>query len=170
MAKKKSTKEETPEASPAWEHLKPIVRPIGIYSWVISLIIGISWLIYALVILMPTMISLSYLGFPVGGIIAQIVWYIICTIVIIIISIFYVARVFSKSVKAEEWQFLVDDVIKFGKFRLPKMLFFGIILEIFGYYAGIPILIAGLIIIFAGPVKMVWVEEVTGESDKVKEK
>nr|MDO8113182.1 hypothetical protein [Candidatus Sigynarchaeota archaeon] len=142
------------KSSEAWS-LEPFVLLMGRISWIavlVSAIVYFFWAVWWLFILG------SYVLLP--FVTSTYWWYLISGIASFAILFIYVLPIFVRKVAAKDWEFLATDVLKFGTFRLPKVLFFGILLEIFGsFWGGLPVVIVALCICFGNPpVPVVWKE------------
>ncbi|MFW9938038.1 MAG: hypothetical protein ACFFD5_10345 [Candidatus Thorarchaeota archaeon] len=143
-----------------WKYAS-LASNIGKWAWIIGIIngvLGIIWFIYGistylywLGILGPLYVSLSF----------SYTWNLITAIIIIAISFLIIKPKFSSKCAAMDWDSLYDWVLTLGSFRLPWMLVWGIILEIFGWYGwgGIAILIPALLLLFVGPKEFQWSTE-----------
>jgi len=88
------------------------------------------------------------------------VMYLIGGVLAIILGIFFVKPRFSNKWAEDDYDYLLNDVIKIGKLRIPLMLIFGIILEILlSWWGGLIIIIPLLLLIFMGPKEYKWTEE-----------
>ncbi len=64
---------------------------------------------------------------------------------------------FSKPCKEKDWNRLLDDVWIVGETRIPRMLIWFVITEIFGLgIAGMPIFIIAILLLYKGPQKYEW--------------
>jgi len=140
------------EAASNWQNVEPFVTLLGKWAWVIAIINGLVyliWGIYGLIvgISFPSFIFIS----PTD------IWYIISGIITILIAIIIVKPRFSSKCAAKDWDYLLNDVLTLGNFRIPWMLIWGIIIEIFGnWWGGLPIIIPALLLIFMGPKPYDW--------------
>ncbi len=81
-------------------------------------------------------------------------------ILAIIFTFAFVKPRFSNKWKEEEYDYLLNDVVKIGNLRIPLMLIVGIILEILmAWWSGLIIMVPLLLLIFMGPKKYKWTEE-----------
>ncbi len=86
--------------------------------------------------------------------------YIIAGILAIAIALLLVKPRFSSKWADEDYDYLLNDVIKIGNYRIPLMLILGIILEILlQWWGGLIIIIPLLLLIFMGPKEYKWKEE-----------
>ncbi|MHA1684106.1 MAG: hypothetical protein ACTSUE_24415 [Promethearchaeota archaeon] len=134
-----------------------LVVGLGKWSWLIVLLAacwyiwrGIWWSIFALWLVNT----------------GRAIWNFVCAVALLVILFMYVLPKFTKQVKAKDWQGMMDDAIPFGSFKMPKMLLFGIILEIFGYYGGAGVLICSILIMLLAPVNKPGKEAGTVDSKK----
>ncbi|MFO8020385.1 MAG: hypothetical protein R6U96_17320 [Promethearchaeia archaeon] len=168
--KKKPKKKKEEKAHSMWDMLKDYVILVGKWAWVICLINGIIYIIggiwglswlgvlqgeaaaseYGEYALTSAQADINYLT-------AQYIWYVIGGIITIIFSYFYVKKRFSDKCADEDWDYLYNDVLTLGDFRIPWMLIFGILFEIFGqWWGGIPILFPAIVLLFFGPKEYQW--------------
>jgi len=78
-------------------------------------------------------------------------------IITILISFLIIKLKFSSKCAIKDWDNLYNWVLEIGNIRLPWMLLWGIILEIFGYgWAGIPVIVCSIFLLFAGPITYDW--------------
>jgi hypothetical protein len=134
-----------------WNHAS-WVSPLGKWAWLLVIINAVVDIIWGLYILIP-FIGIPYLMGP--GI-----WLVIGGIINALIAFFIILPKFSNKCAKKDWDFLLNWVIPLGNFRFPWMLFWGIILEIFGYgWGGLPVLIPAFVLLFAGPKPYEWSTE-----------
>jgi hypothetical protein len=143
-----------------WKHAS-LVSSIGKWAWIIGVvngILGLIWFIYGISVYLQLLAIWGPLitTFPLGTI-----WNLITAIVIIAISVLIIKPKFSNKCEAMDWDALYNWVLPLGNFRLPWMLFWGIILEFFGWYwwGGLAILIPALLLLFSGPKEFQWSTE-----------
>ncbi|MHA2184291.1 MAG: hypothetical protein ACXAAI_04750 [Promethearchaeota archaeon] len=138
--------------SEEWKHAK-WVSGLGAWAWLIGLVAGVGYLIWGIVRI-SAVSALLIFGF--GIVAGPFIWAIIGGIVAIIISLFIIRPKFSKRCAEKDWDTLLNWVMSDG-FRFPWMLFWGIMLHIFGWYwGGLAVTIPSLVLIFAGPTKFEW--------------
>ena len=79
-------------------------------------------------------------------------------IIIILLAIAIIRPKFSNKCAAKDWDSLHNWTLNLGGIRLPWMLIWGIIIDIFSwwYWGGLVIIIPALFLIFAGPKKYEW--------------
>ncbi len=149
-----SEEKSTPAAKPVkteWQHAN-WVSELGKWVWLIGFIGGIAEIIYGLLWFLPLIL---FLPFAIGNLI----WYIISGFIAIIISIAIIKPKVSNKCAQKDWDHFYNWVWKLGNFRFPFILFWGIILEIFGWgWAGIPVIIIAVMLIFLGPKQYQWSE------------
>ena len=135
-----------------WKHAS-WVSTLGKWAWLIAIVSGII----DIVISLPTIIYLAGLPFGIGALgMAYPIWWIISGILVIIIAFFVIKPKFSDRCANKDWDGLLNWVMS-DSFRFPWMLFWGIIVEVFGYgWGGFAIIIPALVLIFAGPKKYEW--------------
>jgi len=148
----KKTTSSTDEANPSWKSLESFVVLIGKWAWVIVLINGIIDVFWGLWGLFVESLLWTY-GFFFGF---YYVWYLIGGIVAIIFALLIIKRRFSDKCAAKDWDYLFNDVLILGGYRIPWMLIWGIIVEILLWYGGLAILIPAFLLIFMGPNPYKW--------------
>ncbi|MFX1365783.1 MAG: hypothetical protein ACFFCE_02960 [Promethearchaeota archaeon] len=134
--------------SEEWKHAY-WVSTLGKWAWVIGIINGIINIIR------------GFFGFFVIGLgifgIGLRIWLIISGIIIILISFVIIKPKFSYKCAIKDWDGLYNWFLIIGEVRIPWMLLWGIIIEIFGYgWGGLPIIICSLALLIAGPKKYDW--------------
>ncbi|MFX0007034.1 MAG: hypothetical protein ACFFA7_04155 [Promethearchaeota archaeon] len=134
-----------------WKHAS-WVSTLGKWAWVIGIVSGIIDIIIVLpsllLILASLPLSAFLLGYP--------IWWIISGVIVILLSFVIIKPKFSDRCANKDWDGLLNWVMS-DSFRFPWMLFWGIIVEIFGYgWGGFAIIIPALVLIFAGPKKYEW--------------
>ena len=158
----------------SWDSVKGIADAMGKWSWIILLIEGIIYIIWGLYIL--TLVGIigaaagaagvaGYLAYDLATLTMYGVMYFIGGLLAIIFSVAFVKPRFSNKWAKEDYDYLINDVVKIGKTRIPLMLIIGIILEIFlSGWGGLIILVPLLLLIFMGPIEYKWTEEEKGLS------
>ncbi|MFX0057928.1 MAG: hypothetical protein ACFE85_16970 [Candidatus Hodarchaeota archaeon] len=137
--------------SEEWKNAS-LVSNIGKWAWIIGILNGIIYIIWGLATLVP----LILVPFGILGI-AYPVWMTLGGIIVILISFTIIKPKFSNKCEEKDWDALYNWVLNLGSFRLPWMLVWGILFEIFGnWWGGLPILIPALILLFAGPKEYNW--------------
>jgi hypothetical protein len=125
----------------------------GKWAWGIGLVggvVSIIWGIYQISLIS----AIFFFGFGLG--LGNAIWYIISGCIAIVISLFIIKPKFSKRCADNDWDTLMNWVWT-DSFRFPWMLFWGILLHIFGFwFAGAFVTIPSLVLIFAGPKKFEW--------------
>ncbi|TFF92075.1 MAG: hypothetical protein EU543_05855 [Promethearchaeota archaeon] len=161
----KESKKPKQEPSSAWDSLEEPVTWIGKLAWIILLVAAILEVVFAIVniarqvatnarlaSLIPSYTPTYRLGFP--------IWQIIGGIISILFCIIIVRPRFSKKCGDQDWDFLLNDVLKLGNFRFPWMFVWAIIATIFGWYwGGAAIWFPAIILVVAGPKPYKWTEE-----------
>lgn len=146
--KGKTQKVSSSEGNPNWENIESFVTILGKWAWVIAVINGVVYLLWG--IIWFAFIPFSFMN-------ATYIWYIISGIITIIIAIIIVKPRFSSKCAAKDWDYLLNDVLTLGNIRIPWMLVWGILIEIFGnWWGGLPIIIPALLLIFMGPKPYDW--------------
>ena len=142
--------------SSEWNHAS-WVSTLGKWAWVIGIIngvLGIIWGLYSAFIAaaIPFGFGASLVGFG--------IWTLIGGILTVVISFAIILPKFSSKCAAKDWDSLYNWSFNLGSIKMPWMLFWGIILEIFGYgWGGLPVLIPAIFLIFAGPKTYEWKTE-----------
>ena len=137
-----------------WSKYEKFVSEFGKWAWIIGILSGIIdfiWGLYGIIVLssLPFGWGISAMGTP--------IWLVLSGIFAIIVSYLIIKPKFSEKCANQDWGFLLNWIILLGNFRFPWMLFWGIIMCIFGYgWGGIPILIPSILLLFAGPIKFEW--------------
>ena len=140
--------------SEEWKH-EGWVSGLGKWAWIIGLVGGVLSIISGITKLSIVGGVLLY-GFGIGTGIGGGIWDIISGIIAIIISLAVIKPKFSNKCADKDWNFLMNWVWSDG-FRFPWMLFWGILLHIFGFwFGGAFVTIPSLVLIFAGPEKFEW--------------
>ena len=154
---------ETREQPGSWQHAS-WVSPLGKWAWIIIIVIAIISLIVNILLIPPAVAAwealreyYEFLGqpmplIPIGGFI----WEIIADIIAILISFAIIRPKFSNKCASQDWDALYDWTLTLGNFKIPWMLIWGIILEVFGWWAGLSVLIPALMLIFLGPKPYNW--------------
>ncbi|MHA2123596.1 MAG: hypothetical protein ACW990_20550 [Promethearchaeota archaeon] len=138
--------------SEEWKHAG-WVSALGKWAWILGIVGGIISIIYGIYTL-SLVSGLLFFGLGIG--IGPAVWNIISGIIAIIIAIAIIRPKFSNKCADKDWNFLMNWVWSDG-FRFPWMLFWGILMHVFGFYfAGAFVTIPSLVLIFAGPEKFEW--------------
>ncbi len=121
---------QTIDKTALWPRIENYVQIVGKYSWIFAFVGALVFEILAFV-------SIS------SRLYANAIWDVIITAVDAICLFIYVYSRFGKKAQNKEWQWLVDDVLKVGLYRIPWMLIFGVILEVFGYWSGLGVPLRG---------------------------
>lgn len=153
--KKEAKTQPTPSGggNPNWENIESFVTILGKWAWVIVIINGLIYIFSGIWGLIWTIPAIPY-GATLG---ISTIWNIIGGIVVIILAIIIIKPRFSSKCAAKDWDYLLNDVLTLGNFRIPWMLIWGIIIEIFGnWWGGLPIIIPALLLIFMGPKPYDW--------------
>ena len=138
---KSSKSTQQPTSNSFWNANEKYVVLAGKFSWVL-LILYVIWTLFFNVI------------FNDG--VGEVIWGLIRIALIIGISSIFLKDFVAKCI-AKDWYFLVNDVIIIADYRIPKMLFYSIILTIFAYgWGSLLVLIVAIVVIFVGPEKVVW--------------
>ncbi|MBD3338318.1 MAG: hypothetical protein GF353_04385 [Candidatus Lokiarchaeota archaeon] len=152
--------------NPNFKNYEDIISLIGKFAWIIGVIDGILYILWGIWGLWWVNLAasaaqsvgvFSYIAADVTYLTALYIWYIIGGIITIAVAILIVRPRFSAKCANKDWDFLLDDVITLGSFRIPFMLILGIILTIFGqWWGGVAILIPAIVLIFLGPKEYKW--------------
>jgi hypothetical protein len=138
--------------SEEWKHAS-WVSILGMLAWIIGILSGIINLIWGFLTI-PLATALLFFG---STLMLTAVWLIISGIIAILISFFIILPKFSMKCSKKDWETLLNWRISLGSIKFPWMLFWGIMLEIFGYgWGGFLVIIPALVLIFAGPRKYEW--------------
>ena len=145
----------------SWDSVKGFAIWLGTYGWIFLLITGIIYIIVGFIYLTGAAILVGLIpASDVATLAISGVFYTIGGILTIIFTVGFVKPRFSNKWKEEDYDYLLNDVVKIGKARIPLMLIIGIILEIFlSWWGGLIILIPLLLLIFMGPKEYKWTEE-----------
>lgn len=146
-----------------WKYEKTVYL-VGKWAWIIVLIIGIIhilWAIYNIIVLYQVyQLVLSTYGPMIAGAF-QVnffdIWNIIASIILAIFAFFIIKPRFSDKCAEKNWDYLLNDVLMIGSYRIPWMFIWLIICSIFGLgWAGLIIGIPAILLIFAGPKPYRW--------------
>ena len=145
-------------AETEWQHAS-WVSTLGKWAWVIGIlngIFGIIWALYQIIVLTAAWSWLPGAYTPTTEI-----WWIIASIVGIVISFLIIRPKFSNPCGAKDWDALYGWVLNLGGLNIPWMFIWGLLLFVFGWYgwAGLAVLIPAVMLIFAGPKEYNWSEE-----------
>jgi len=140
----------TEEGNPNWSKYEKFVSDLGKWAWIIGILSGFIYVIWG--IWGAVTVGTFLFGFGIG----YFIWMIIGGIITVLISYAIIKPNFSDKCVDKDWDFLLNWVIDMGSLRFPWMLFWGIILEIFTWWGGLPILIPAILLLFAGPKKYEW--------------
>jgi hypothetical protein len=153
----------------SWDSVKGIADAMGKWSWIIILLEGIFFIIWGIYYLWwSAFIGAQAEAAGVEGYVAADlatltmygVMYLIGGLLAIVFSVAFVKPRFSNKWKKEDYDYLLNDVVKIGSTRIPLMLIIGIILEIFLIgWGGLIIIVPLLLLIFMGPKEYKWTEE-----------
>ncbi|MHA1511625.1 MAG: hypothetical protein ACTSRX_07895, partial [Promethearchaeota archaeon] len=141
-AKKKSAPKSAPKSGndSTWDSLEEI---ISVGGWLSLYLLIIAALVLILQVILNFIAGKTFLG-------------ILNTIgtVFTIYTIFTYGRIYSKKCKDKDWKFLMTDIFVIGKFRIPKMLAFGVLLAIFAQgWGGFLVYSTAFLIFFLSPEK-----------------
>jgi hypothetical protein len=150
IKKKRDKNMETEEGNSKWSKYEKFVSELGKWAWIIGILSGIIYIIWG--IYGAAVVGTYLFGWGIG----YFIWMIIGGIFAILISFAIIKPKFSDKCADKDWDFLLNWVIELGDFRFPWMLFWGIILEIFTWWGGLPILIPALLLLIAGPQEYKW--------------
>lgn len=140
--------------SSEWNHAS-WVSTLGKFAWLIGLINGILGILWGLF----TAISAAAIPFGLGAsLVGWGIWIIIGGILTAVISVVIILPKFSSKCAAKDWDSLYGWTLKLGSTKIPWMLIWGILLEIFSWWwwGGIAVLLPALFLIFAGPKPYDW--------------
>lgn len=160
----------TVKSKGSWQHEK-WASILGKWTWVLLLVNALIYIIWPIADIATTYSlwlegkqayeALPYASlagpYPAYPLDAYLIWEIVSAIVLAIFAIAIVRPRFSKLCGEKNWDKLLDDVFVLGSVRIPWMLAWGIIAEIFGqWWGGAPIFIIALVLLFAGPKSYSW--------------
>ncbi len=138
----------TGEGHPNWPDIETFVSELGKWAWLIAIFVGILYFLLGITS------SIIFWITPTD------IWYIIGGLIVIILGIIIVKPKFSDKCASRDWDFLLNHVLILGNFRIPWMLIWGIIIEVFGnWWGGLPIIIPALLLILMGPKPYNWTTE-----------
>ena len=133
-----------------WQHAN-WVSQLGKWAWIIGIIGGLIDIIIGV-----SQLAIPYIGFLFIG---NTIWLVISGIIAIIISFAIIKPKVSNKCAQKDWDHFYNWVWKLGSFRFPFVLFWGILLEVFGYgWAGVPVIVVAIMLIFIGPKEYKWSE------------
>ncbi|MCF2141882.1 MAG: zinc ribbon domain-containing protein [Candidatus Lokiarchaeota archaeon] len=140
-----------------WNTIEKYVVFVGKWSWLVLIGNVLTYLIIGIISIVTGVAVNRTLGTNTGGAtIGTGIWMIIGAI-LTGVFLYFIVLPFSKKIEAKNYTFLVNDVIILGKLRIPRMLFWGIVIEIFSQgWGGLFILVPALCICFLGPAYMRW--------------
>jgi len=154
-----------PKVKPEWQHAS-WVSLLGKWAWIILILNAIVSIIIQLIFLPGIIAAWEALRpyyealtipmppLPIGGLI----WEIIAAIITIFISFVIIRPKFSNKCASKDWEALYGWTLNLGGLKIPWMLIWGIILEVFSWYywAGLVILIPAIVLLFMGPRTYNW--------------
>jgi len=129
-----------------WQHAS-WVSELGKWAWILVLVNGALQILFNL---------FSIMTLPILSI-----WKISWGVIEILIAIAVIKPKFSDKCASRDWDALYGWVLKLGSLKLPWMLVWGIIFEMFGLHVwgGLPVLIPAIMLLFVGPKPYEWTEE-----------
>ncbi len=141
-----------------WKH-ESWVSTLGKLAWIFVMLSGIIGILVNLV-----QISMSVSAYALFPLLFHTqtpflyFWYIIWSIVIIILSLVVIRPKFSKKCSEKDWDGLYDWYLKIGSIKIPWMLIWGAILSGFSWYnwGGALVLVPAIVLLAAGPKKFEW--------------
>ena len=140
-----------------WQHAN-WVSQLGKWAWLWGLIVGIIYAIWGIGIIGVSSVALIIVPYGFYGL-GTGIWYLICGIIAIFVSFAIIKPKVSNKCIQKDWDHFHNWVWKLGNFRFPFVLFWGIILEMFGLgWAGLPVIIVAIMTIFIGPKPYQWTE------------
>jgi len=156
--------------SEEWQYAS-IVSKIGKWAWIIGLINGIFNIIAGIVgiggyLYWSSIIPLyTYFSF-------YDIWSIVGGIILIAVSLIIIRPKFSNKCAEMDWDALYEWYLPLGSFKLPWMLIWGILFELFGWYGwgGLAILLPAVFLLFMGPKEFNWSTEESKPKKKPKPK
>ena len=138
-----------------WQHAS-WVSTLGKWAWVIGILnglVGIFWALFQIITL-----SAYWAWLPGAYVPTAEIWWIIASIVGIVISLLIIRPKFSNPCGKKDWDALYGWVLNLGGTNIPWMFLWGLLLFVFGWYgwAGLAVLIPAVMLIFAGPKEYNW--------------
>jgi len=138
-----------------WQHAS-WVSTLGKWAWIIGILnglAGILWSLYQIIVL-----SVAWAWPPGAYVPTTEIWWIIASIVGIVISLLIIRPKFSKPCSEKDWDALYGWVLNLGGFNIPWMFIWGLLLFPFGWYGwgGFAVLIPAVMLVFAGPKEYNW--------------
>ncbi len=148
--------------SEEWQHAS-LVSKIGKWAWILGLVNGILAVIFGIAGIATTLYWISF--YPYGYLYYSVsfydIWQIIGGIILILVSFVIIRPKFSNKCANKDWDALYGWYLPLGSFKLPWMLIWGIIFELFGWYGwgGLAILLPAVLLLFVGPKEYQWSTE-----------
>lgn len=142
MASTSGSKTSKPKSgdNSTWDSLEEIISIGGWLSWFL--------LMFAVLGLIIQIFFNFFNGNTFWGI-----WYILSAVFTIYVIITY-GKIYSDKCKAKDWKFLMTDIVIIGKFRIPKMLAFGVLLFFLAQgWGGFLVYVTAFLIYFLSPEK-----------------
>ncbi|MFX1478455.1 MAG: hypothetical protein ACFFCI_10000 [Promethearchaeota archaeon] len=144
--------------SEEWKHAG-WVSWLGKLAWIFILINGIVGIIWSIVNIAQIAAWNASLGplyqipYP-----FRLFWYLVWSIVVIILALVIIRPKFSKPCGEKDWETLYGWYLKLGSLKVPWMFIWGLIFTFFSWYAwgGVFILIPAIMLIWFGPRKYDW--------------
>ena len=137
------------------------VSQLGKWAWILVLLNGaleIIFNLYAVSIFLLASAS-PFPPFQIPPIWS--IWNIIWGVIQMLIAFAIIKPKFSDKCASQDWDALYEWVLKLGSFKLPWMLVWGILFEMFGWYGwgGLAVLIPAVMLLFVGPKPYEWTEQ-----------
>ncbi|MFW9928425.1 MAG: hypothetical protein ACFFD1_03455 [Candidatus Thorarchaeota archaeon] len=135
-----------------WQHASWISQ-LGKWAWIVILVIGIVEILIGIV-------GIAF-WFYNPFVVASYVWYVIGSVILILIDFIIIRPKFSNKCAAMDWDALYEWYLPLGSLKLPWMLIWGVIFEIIGLWGlgGVFILIPAIFLLFFGPKQYNWTKE-----------
>jgi len=112
-----------------------------------------GWLSWFLLMLAALVLIVQVILYFIGGSVFWGIWYIFSALFLVYTIITY-GKIYSEKCKAKDWKFLMTDIITIGKYRIPKMLAYGVLLFIFSQgWGGFLVYVTAFLIYFLSPEK-----------------
>lgn len=138
-------------AHPNWSSMESFVSTLGSLAWIIGVINAILYFILGIY---DIIVGAYYSSF---SLIFSGIWQIIGGVIVLITSVQFVKSRFSEPCSRKDWEYLYKDVLIIENIKIPWMLIWGILLELFGrWWGGIAVLIPAFILLFIGPRTYNW--------------
>ncbi len=155
--------EKTPKKSKSWQYEK-ITYILGKWAWVFAILSAIVNLLIAIYGIVLSIQYYQYWVSVLGPLYTQPliisyydIWNVITSILLLIFALLILRPRFSNKCAQKDWDYLLNDVLLIGSFRLPWMFIWAIIAEILGqWWGGAFIIVPAILLVFFGPKEYKW--------------